>query len=169
MNKTLRYIITTICIIFILWFLGYFLIGDFISLEFANNQVSIVFPKVLTFLAGVSIYVLFLLTIKKENGWSFLNIMKFILGIIIGLIPLCAFEYYSLSKCSDWKLEKKVKKTLYQSKSSASETIKLMEFHCPENNSKTVKVKRVMEITPLFITTSEIDTAKISDKVWKKL
>ena len=169
MNKTLRNIILIICTIFILWFIGYFLVSDFINLEFANHQFSHLFPKILTFLAAVSIYVLFLLSIKKGNGWSFLNIMKFVLGIIIGLLPLCAFEYYNLSNCADWKLEKQDKKVLYQSKSSTSETIKLVEITCPEKNTKTVQVKRVMEITPLFITTSPIDTIKVSEKVWKKL
>lgn len=169
MNKTLRYIILTSCIIFILWFIGYFLIGDFISLEFSNYQVSKIFPKVLTFLAAVSIYVLFLLSIKKNEGWSFSNIMKFVLGIIIGLIPLFTFEYYSINDCADWKIDKTTKKVLFQSKTSASETIKLIEINCPESKSKTLKVKRVVAITPLFNTSSTIDTAKISTNSWKKL
>ena len=169
MNKTLRNIILIICTIFILWFIGYFLVGDFINLEFANHQFSHLFPKILTFLAAVSIYVLFLLSIKKENGWSFLNIMKFVLGIIIGLLPLCAFEYYNLSNCADWKLEKQDKKVLYQSKSSTSETIKLVEIICEKNKSKSLQVKRIMQITPLFITSSSIDTTKISTNSWKKL
>ncbi|MEG0187450.1 hypothetical protein [Algoriella sp.] len=169
MNKTLRYIITTSCIIFILWFIGYFLIGDFISLEFSNYEVSQLFPKILTFLAAVSIYVLFLLSIKKNEGWSFSNVMKFVLGIIVGLIPLFTFEYYSMNDCADWKIEKINKKTLYQSKSSTSETIKLVEIICEENKSKSLQVKRIMQITPLFITSSSIDTTKISTNSWKKL
>ena len=169
MNKTLRNIILIICTIFILWFIGYFLIGDFISLEFSNYEVSQLFPKILTFLAAVSIYVLFLLSIKKNEGWSFSNVMKVVLGIIVGLIPLFTFEYYSMNDCTDWKIEKINKKTLYQSKSSTSETIKLVEIICEENKSKSLQVKRIMQITPLFITSSSIDTTKISTNSWKKL
>ncbi|GEM52193.1 hypothetical protein HX001_12185 [Empedobacter brevis] len=169
MNKTLRNIILIICTIFIIWFIGYFLIGDFISLEFANQQFSKLFPKILTFVAAVSIYIIFLVSIKKKEGWSFMNIMKFVFGIIIGLIPLLTFEYFSIGSCTDWKIDKKIKKTLYQSNSSNAETIVLLETYCPESNLKTTQVKRVVKITPLFITTSDIDISKISDKSWKKL
>ena len=169
MNKTLRNIITTICILLIVWFIGYFLLGDFISLEFANYSISSLFPKILTFAAAVSVYVLFLLMIKRDKGWSFMNIMKFVFGIIVGLIPLCAFEYYSLTNCADWKVEKTDKKVLFQSVTSASETIKLIEYNCPDNNMKSLKVRRIMTASPLFILNSPIDTLKISDKEWKKI
>jgi hypothetical protein len=169
MNKTLRNIILIICTIFIIWFIGYFLIGDFISLEFANHDFAKLFPKLLTFAAAVSIYVLFLLSIKKKNGWSFMNVMKFIFGIIFGFLPLLTFEYYSIGSCTNWKIDKKIQKTLYKSNSSDSEKIVLIETFCPESNLKTTQVKRIVEITPLFITTSEIDLNKISDKSWKKL
>ncbi|WP_413532703.1 hypothetical protein [Empedobacter brevis] len=169
MNKTLRNIILIICTIFIIWFIGYFTIGDFIKLEFVNNHFSKLFPKILTFAAAVSIYTLFLLSIKKQHGWSFMNVMKFIFGIIIGLLPLLTFEYCSIGSCTSWKVDKTIKKTLYVSNSSDSEKIVLIETFCPESNLKTTQVKRIMEITPLFITTSEIDLNKISTKSWKKL
>lgn len=169
MNKTLRNIILIICTIFILWFIGYFLIGDFISLEFANHEFAKLFPKILTFATAVSIYILFLLSIKKKSGWSFMNVMKFILGIIFSLLPLLAFEYYNIGSCTNWKVDKKIKETLYKSNSSDSEKIVLFETFCPESNLRTTQIKRIVEITPLFITTSDFDVSKISDKSWKKL
>lgn len=169
MNKILRNIILIICTIFIIWFIGYFLLGDFISLEFANHDFAKTFPKFLTFIAAVSVYVLFLLSIKKKDGWSFMNIMKFIFGIIFGFLPLLTFEYYSIGSCTNWKIDKTIKETLYKSNTSDSEKIVLFETFCPESNVKTTQVKRIVEITPLFITISDFDISKISDKSWKKL
>lgn len=169
MNKRFLNITIVISIIFIVWFLLYFLIGNFISLEFSNSNFSSLFPKILTFIASVSVYILFLVSIKKENGWSFFNVMKFVLGIVVAFIPLLVFEYFSIDSCASWKVNKSDKKIIYQSVSSASETIRLIEVDCPTANRKTLEVKRVMKITPLFITSSEIDTLKISDKNWKKL
>jgi len=169
MNNRIRYITIIISILFIAWFLLYFLIGNSISLEFSNTNFSKLFPKILTFLASVSVYVLFLLSIKKSSGWSLFNVMKFVLGIVVALLPLLAFEYFSIDSCPTWKMNKKDKKIIYQSVSSTSETIRLVEIDCPSANKKTLKTKRVMQITPLFITSSEIDTLKISDKNWKKL
>ncbi len=140
-----------------------------LSLEFTNQQFAHLFPKILTFSAAASIYFLFLLSIKLKDGWSWINITKFCLGLIIGLIPLATFEYYNLSQCSSWKTTTKVKKTLYQSNSSSSEKIKLIEVECPETKSKVLKVKRIVDITPLFHTSSTIDTTKISTNSWKKL
>ena len=75
----------------------------------------------------------------------------------------------NIGSCTNWKIDKKIQKTLYKSNSSDSEKIVLIETFCPESNLKTTQVKRIVEITPLFITTSEIDLNKISDKSWKKL
>ncbi|WP_313374880.1 hypothetical protein [Chishuiella sp.] len=169
MNKTLRNIILSLAIFFILWFIIYFFLGEYIDLEFADYNYTKAFPKVLTFLCAVSIYTLFLIPIKKSKGWSFLNILLFFVGILFSLIPIFLFQFFSLNKCANWKLDKRDKKTLYQSKMSSSETIKLIEFNCKEANKKNIKVKRVVEITPLFISSSDIDTLKISDKNWKKL
>lgn len=169
MNKRLRNITIIISIVFIVWFLLYFLIGNFINLEFSNSDFSKIFPKILTFLASVSVYVLFLISIEKGKGWSFFNVMKFVLGIVVAFIPLVTFEYFSIDNCATWKVSKHDKKTIYQSVSSASETIRLIEIDCPAANRKTLKVNRVMQVTPMFRTVSEIDTLKISDKNWKKL
>lgn len=98
-----------------------------------------------------------------------MNIMKFIFGIIFGFLPLLTFEYYSIGSCTNWKIDKTIKETLYKSNTSDSEKIVLFETFCPESNVKTTQVKRIVEITPLFITTSDFDISKISDKSWKKL
>ncbi|WP_313579459.1 hypothetical protein [Chishuiella sp.] len=169
MNKTLRNIILSISIFFILWFIIYFYLGEYIDLEFSNPNFSKTFPKILTFLCAVSIYTLFLISIRRAYGWSFLNILKFIVGILFSLIPIFLFEFFSLSKCANWKIDKSYKKTLYESKISSSESIKLIELECKETNTISRKVERIMQITPLFISTSKIDTLKISDKNWKKL
>lgn len=91
------------------------------------------------------------------------------MGIVVAFIPLLVFEYFSIDSCASWKVNKSDKKIIYQSVSSTKETIRLIEVNCPTANRKTLEVKRVMKITPLFITSSEIDTLKISDKNWKKL
>lgn len=169
MNKTLRNIILSISVFFILWFIIYFFIGEYIDLEFSNPIFSKTFPKILTFLCAVSIYTLFLISIRRAYGWSFLNILQFFMGILFSLIPIFLFQFFSLNKCANWKVDKIYKKTLYQSKISSSETIKLIEVNCTEARKKSIKVERIVQITPLFISSSKIDTLKISNKNWMKL
>lgn len=170
MNRSLRLTLKTTFILIIVWFISYFVFGEHISLEFSDYRFAQIFPKILTFATGASIYFLFLLTIKKADGWNLKNILKFVFGIIIGFIPFLLFKYYSsVGNCQNWEVSKKVKTTLYQSVSSSSETIKLIETYCLEMDSRDEKTYRIMAITPFLNTISPIDTTKINDKQWKKV
>lgn len=169
MNTSIRLILKTTFILIIVWFISYFVFGEYISLEFADYKFAQQFPKILTFATGASIYFLFLLAIKKSEGWSIMNILKFIFGLIIGIIPFFLFKYYSsVENCQSWEVSRKEKAILYESVSSTSEKIKLIETFCPEMDSRVEKTYRVMSITPLFNTISEVDTAKLKDSSWKK-
>lgn len=170
MNIPLKLILKTAFILIIIWFISYFVFGEYISLEFADYQFAQIFPKILTFSAGASIYFLFMLAIKKSEGWRWLNILKFILGILIGILPFFLFKYYSsVANCQSWEVYKKEKAVLYESVTSSSEKIKLIETFCPEMDLRQEKTYRVMSITPLFNTISEIDTATIKNQNWKKI
>ncbi|MBS7333125.1 MAG: hypothetical protein KIG88_05980 [Weeksellaceae bacterium] len=170
MNRSLRLTLKTTFILIIVWFISYFVFGEHVSLEFSDYNFALIFPKILTFATGASIYFLFLLSIKKADGWNIKNILKFVFGIIIGIIPFFLFKYYSsVGNCQNWEVTKKVKSTLYESVSSSSETIKLIETYCLEMDLREEKTYRVMAITPIFNTISPIDTLKINDTNWKKI
>lgn len=170
MNTSLRFILKTTFTLIIVWFISYFVFGEYISLEFADYTFAQQFPKILTFATGASIYFLFMLSIKKSDGWNAFNIIKFVLGIVLGFIPFFLFKYYSsVANCQSWEVFKKEKAILYESVSSSSEKIKLIETFCPEMDSRVEKTYRVMSITPLFNTISEIDTTKIKDNNWKEI
>lgn len=170
MNKNLQLTFKTIFTIIILWFIGYFVFGENISLEFADYNFAQLFPKILTFAAGASIYFLFLLNIKKEDGWGIPNILKGIAGVIFGFVPFILFKYYSsVGNCQNWEVFKQEKNVLFESVSSQSETIKTIQIYCPEMNQTTEKTYRVMAITPIFNTISEVDTVKIKRNHWKKI
>ena len=170
MNKTLLITLKIIFWIIILWFIGYFVFGEFIALEFSDYTFAQQFPKYLTFATGASIYFLFLLSIQLKKKWHWQNILKFIAGIVIGFVPFVLFKYYSsVGNCQDWEIIKERKKTVYQSITSENETIQLIETACPEMESKETKVYRVMKLTPIFNTKSEIDTTKLKFNHWKNL
>lgn len=169
MNRKLITTLKTILYLILIWFIIYFVFGEQISLEFSDYHFAQIFPKILTFSAGASIYLLILLTIKKSKGWSFINILKFFAGIMFAIIPFILFKYYSsVANCQEWEITKKNVKTLFVSTSSNSEKIKTIETYCQEMDKLDVKNYRVMEITPFFNVVSEIDTAKINKKDWKK-
>lgn len=169
MNRKLITALKTLLYLILVWFIIYFVFGEQISLEFSDYQFAKIFPKILTFAAGASIYLLILLSIKKSKGWSIVNILKFIAGIIFAFIPFLLFKYYSsVANCQDWEITKKNVKTLFVSTSSNSEKIKTIETYCQEMDELETKNYRVMEITPIFNIVSEIDTAKINQKDWKK-
>lgn len=170
MNKSILITLQTLFAIFIVWFIGYFVFGENIGIEFADYEFAKLFPKILTFCAGASIYFLFMLSIKKADKWNYKNILKFAAGIILAIVPFILFKYYtSIGNCQTWEVSRRVVKTLYQSKSSTSETIKAIETICPEMESKKVDTYRVMALTPLFNTISPVDTAKIRENNWKKI
>ena len=170
MNRNLLLTLKTIFTIIILWFIGYFVFGENISLEFANYNFAQLFPKILTFAAGASIYFLFLLNIKKEDGWRYPNILKAVAGILFGFVPFILFKYYSsVGNCQNWEVFKQEKNVLFESVSSESEKIKSIQIYCPEMDQTTEKTYRVMAITPLFNTISEVDTVKIKRSNWKKI
>lgn len=170
MNQKLKITLKTILYLILVWFIIYFVFGEQISLEFADYQFAHIFPKILTFAAGASIYLLILLTIKKSKGWSIVNILKFIAGIIFAFVPFLLFKYYSsVANCQDWEITKKNIATLYVSTTSNSEKIKSVETYCQEMDQLEVKSYRVAELTPLFNVVWEIDTANISPEKWKKL
>ena len=170
MNKSILITLQTIFTIIIMWFIGYFVFGENISIEFANYEFAKQFPKILTFCTGASIYFLFMLSIKKADKWNYKNVIKFVLGIGCAIVPFILFKYYtSIGNCQNWEVSRRVVKTLYQSKSSTSETVKAIETICPEMESKKVDTYRVMALTPLFNTISPIDTTKIRENNWKKL
>ncbi|MBF0597828.1 hypothetical protein [Faecalibacter rhinopitheci] len=169
MNKNLRLILKTTFTFIIVWFISYFVFGEHIGLEFSDYNFAQIFPKILTFATGTSIYFLCLLSINKNRGWNYKNILKFIFGILLAFIPFILFKYYSsVGNCQNWEVTKQVKSTLFVSTSSNSETIKLIEVYCPEMDLKVDKTFRIMSITPLFNTVSEIDTTNISPTNWKK-
>lgn len=170
MNRSLRLTLKTTFILIIVWFISYFVFGEYISLEFSDYSFAQIFPKILTFATGASIYFLFLLSIKKSDGWNLKNILKVVFGILIGIIPFLLFKYYSsVGNCQNWEINKKVKSTLYQSVSSSSETVKSIETYCLEMDLREEKTYRVMAITPFFNTISPIDTLKINETNWKKV
>lgn len=169
MNSYLSTFLKTIFYIIIVWFLGYFIFGENITVEFSDYQFAQLFPKILTFATGASIYFLFLLSIKISNGFSILNVTKFILGIILGLFPFFLLKYYSaVDNCQNWEVSKKVKTTLYYSTYSSNESIKLIETYCPDLKLKEEKTYRIMQISPFFNTIYPIDTVKIRRDNWKK-
>lgn len=170
MNKTLRITLRIIFWLIILWFIGYFVFGEFIALEFSDYKFAQYFPNYLTFATGVSIYFLFLLSIQLKDKFNWKNCLKFLAGIVIGFIPFVLFKYYSsVGNCQNWEISKEIKKTVYQSITSDSEKIQLIETYCPELNTKEVKAYRVMSITPVFNTKSEIDTTKLKFNHWKNI
>lgn len=169
MNKYLLITLKTIFYIIIVWFIGYFIFGENISIEFTDYQFARKFPNVLTFATGSSVYFLFLLNIKKNEGFNLGNGLKLFLGIIFGVLPFILFKYYSsVGNCQNWEVTKKVVKTHFISISSTSESIKSIETYCFEMNKTEQKTYRVMSLTPLFNTISEIDTTKIKPQNWKK-
>ncbi len=169
MNKYLLTFLKTIFYLIIGWFLGYFIFGENISVEFSDYQFAQLFPKILTFATGVSIYFLFLLSIKKSDLFSTSNILKFIFGVILGLLPFLLFKYYSsVDNCQNWEVDKRVKSTLYLSTTS-NESIKLIETYCPEMKQTEVKTYRVLQISPIFNTIYPVDTTKIKRDYWKKM
>jgi len=169
MNSNLLITLKTIFYIIIIWFIGYFVFGENISIEFSDYYFAQRFPNILTFAAGTSIYFLFLLSIKKADGFNLNNILKFAFGIIIGILPFFLLKYYSsVDNCQNWEIQKKIIKTHYISTSSSNESIKSIETYCYEMNKKEVKTYRVMKLTPLFNTITPIDTAKINNRNWRK-
>ena len=170
MNKSLRLTLKITFTLIIVWFISYFVFGEHISLEFSDYNFAQLFPRILTFATGASIYFLFLLSIRTEKGWNFKNILKFVFGILIAFIPFILFKYYSsVGNCQNWEVTKKVKTTLYQSVSSSSESIKTIETYCLEMDKREEKIYRVIQITPLFNSISPIDTLKLQEKSWKKV
>jgi hypothetical protein len=169
MNKYLLTFLKTIFYLTICWFVGYFIFGENISVEFSDYSFTLLFPKILTFATGASIYFLFLLNIKKSEGFKTLNIIKFSLGIILGVLPFFLFKYYaSVDNCQNWEVNKKVKSTLFISTTS-NESIKLIEVYCPELNTTELKTYRIMQISPFFNTVYPVDTLKIKRDYWKKV
>ena len=170
MNSILKNILKTILTLNLIWFIGYFVFGEHISLEFSNYEFAKLFPKLITFTAGASIYLLVLLTIKKENGFSIKNILKFIVGILLAFAPFILFKYYSsVANCQDWEVRKKNVSTLFISKTSTKESIKTIDIYCQELNKLETKNFKVTELTSLFNIVTEIDTAKLEKKDWKKI
>lgn len=168
MNPTLRLCLKFIFYTIILWFLAYFLLGNYISLEFSNYQFALLFPKILTFATAVSIYGLLVLTIRSESGWSFGNIMKFMSGVILAFIPFVIFEYLSLDRCNFWETTKTYKGTLYHSKNSSAEKIVIIESVCKGSENVIRETKHTVGITPIFNTSSPIDTSKIKLSNWNE-
>lgn len=170
MNHYLLTTLKTVFYLIIVWFIGYFVFGENVSIEFSNYQFAKFFPKVLTFAAGASIYFLFLISIKPSDKFSLSNILKFTFGIIIAIIPFLLFKYYSsVGNCQNWEVSKKIVKTHFISTSSASETIKSVETYCLEMDKKDIKTYRIVSFTPIFNTITPIDTTKINSKNWKKV
>ncbi len=168
MNRTFLLCLKFIFYTIILWFIVYFLAGDYISLEFANYKFALVFPRILTFATAASIYCLIVLKIKSEDGWNFSNIMKFIFGILLAFIPFIIFEYLSLARCNFWETTKTYKGTLYHSKNSDAEKIIVVESVCKNTQTVRRETKRVVSLTPLFNTVSSIDTATIKSGNWNE-
>lgn len=170
MNKTLLISLRILFWIIIIWFIGYFVFGEYIAIEFSDYTFAQHFPKYLTFAAGASIYFLFLLSIRLKDKWNWKNILKFLAGIGIGFMPFVLFKYYSsVGNCQNWEVIKTNKKTLFQSITSESETIQLIEIECPEMEIKEEKIYRVMHLTPVFNVKSEIDTTKLKFNHWKNI
>lgn len=169
MNSYLITFLKTIFYIIIIWFIGYFIFGENITVELSNYEFAQLFPKILTFATGASIYFLFLLSIKISSGFNALNIIKFILGVLCGLLPFFLLKYYSsVDHCQNWEVSKKVKTTLFYSTYSTNETIQLIEVYCPEIGVKEDRTYRIMQISPFFNTIYPIDTLEIKSDNWKK-
>ena len=128
-------IIRLFCALIIIWFVAYFLFGERFSITFTHRGLAEYLPQILTFGAAVSVYLLFILSIKSSRKkWQ--NILLFFSGLILSAIPLFAYHAYFQYQCDFWNREIKSSKIIYVNSLNKSETVKAIQSQC-KNELKT--------------------------------
>ena len=164
--RILIHILKFFCLVFIAWFAVYFLLGDRFSIYFTDRVFASWFPQILVFLAAASLYGIFILEIKSSRKrWE--NILLFIGGFLIALIPFLAYHGYFQYQCNFWNQEIKNEKALYINKLNKTESVKIIKSVCKvdesEMKSDTVFSKK---LTPYFELNDEVKIQKAEKSDW---
>lgn len=168
-QKNLKKITFSLCFVFIAWFLLYFLIGKTFPYEFANQNFKLLFPKIIVFLAAVSIYTLLLMQIDLAKKWEFSNVLKFVGGIILGFVPFILYGFFSIQSCPFWLQSHENSKTLFRSKLNQNEKIIVQKTHCTDIHSS---YKDTIQTTTYFNfirTSHSVKPSEMNQKYWQKI
>lgn len=150
----------------IVWFCVYFLYGDRISLTFTDRTFASYFPQILVFLTAASIYGLFVLSLKSNrNKWG--NLLLFLVGIVLALIPFIAFHGYFQYQCGFWNEEISKGKVLYQSEINSNEKIQILESNCSLNSTQKTDTVHIKQITPYFELINDVKMYPSEKSNWK--
>lgn len=171
MNKFYRFakrFLQVLSIAIIVWFCAYFLYGDQISLTFTDRKFASYFPQILVFLTAASIYGLFILGIKsKRNQWG--NLLLFVGGLILALLPFIAYHGYFQYQCGFWNEELKKGKVLYSSEVSINEKIQIIHTNCKGKSEIKTDTVHIKKITPYFELINEVKLYPSEKSNWEKV
>lgn len=152
MNKFYRFtkrFLQVLSIAIIVWFSVYFLYGDQISLTFTDRKFASYFPQILVFLTAASIYGLFILSIKsKRKQWG--NLLLFVGGLVLALIPFIAYHGYFQYQCGFWNEELNKGNVIYSSEVNSNEKIQILESHCKNKTESKIDTVHIQKVTPYF-------------------
>lgn len=148
MKKFIKISAVIVKIIFvgiILWFCAYFIFGEKLSIKFSNREWQPVFIQFLVFMAGVSVYGIFILSIRSKNR-KWLNLLLFFGGLILGSLPLLFYHGYLQYRCGFWNEIEESSKVLYVNSINPDETVKIIQKKCETGDkvlTDTVFVKKL--------------------------
>lgn len=155
------------CLLIIVWFLIYFLAGDYSAFYFTDRTFAAYFPSILSFAASTAIYGLFISSIQsKRKKWK--NILLFVSGLLIGSLPLLAYHAYFQYQCGFWNEEVLEVKQTYSNKVDATESVKSFKTQCKINQESKQEVLFVKQFTPYFEFRNPVDVSALNPTFWVK-
>lgn len=164
--RILIHILKFFCLGFIAWFAVYFLLGDRFSIYFTDRVFASWFPQILVFLSAASLYGIFILEIKSSRKrWE--NILLFIGGFLIALIPFLTYHGYFQYQCEFWNEEIKSEKTLYINSLNENETVKEVITTCKMDKPGKIDTVLSKQITPYFEIQNPVKIEKGENSNWK--
>lgn len=166
MSKSSRYFlgfIRVLCAFSIIWYGIYFFWGEKFSITFSDSVFSAWFPQILVFLCAVSIYGLFILSIKsQQKKWQ--NILLFIGGFLLATLPFLIYHGYFQPQCGIWNKEVVKETPVYYNKLNKFETIKIIESHCKK--TITIDTLYIKQVTPYFELQNPVSISKSENSNW---
>lgn len=113
---------------------------------FSDRKFAAIFPEILVFSTAVSIYGLFVLSIKnKRKKW--VNFLLFFGGLLFASLPFLAFHGYYQYQCSNWNSEIVSSENILYNNYDTEETVRVIKSKCKfedEIKTDTIFVKNYL-------------------------
>ncbi len=168
MKKFYSFLFNTLkflCVGFIVWFGVYFFFLERFSIDFTDRVFASWFPQILVFLTAASVYLLFVLSIKSSQK-KWVNILLFLGGFILAMLPFLAYHGYFQYQCGIWNQEIRNEKTLYVNSLNKFESVKVIRSKCEFDNEEKMDTIVSKPFTQFFEFNNPVKIKKSEKASW---